>query len=156
MHDVRALGLQDGAVAASLHARCFDAPGERAWTSDEFDQLLRAPGCFGLLLIADRQPCGLALIRVAADEAELLTLGVVPDLRRCGGARSLLSTLQRCCRRRGARWVFLEVADDNLPARRLYEAHGFVNAGRRIDYFDRGRHGRMSAHIMRLDLAESG
>jgi ribosomal-protein-alanine N-acetyltransferase len=149
---IRSLRPHDHHIAASLHARCFDMPGERAWTADEFARLLRMPGCFGLLLIAEGQPCGIALARIAADEAELLTLGVIPGARRRGGARSLVSVLQRRSRRRGARHMFLEVADDNMAARRLYEAYGFASVARRADYFDRGRHGRVAAHVMRLDF----
>lgn len=153
--NVRALHPDDGALATALHARCFDAPGERAWTGEEFASLLSTPGCFGLLLIADGKPCGLAVVRIAADEAELLTVGVVPEARRRGGAGLLMTTLHEHCRRGGVRYIFLEVADDNPAARRLYEKHGYASVARRRDYFDRGSHGRIAAHVMRRDFGNS-
>ena len=149
---VRSMRPHDRNVAASLYAQCFDAPWERAWTAAEFARLLESPGCFGALLMTGDQPDGLAVARVAADEAEVLTIGVVPTARRRGGATLLLSTLSRRCRRRGARHIFLEVAEDNLAARHLYEAHGFVIVGRRNNYFDRGPHGHVTALTMRRDF----
>ncbi len=149
---VRTLRPHDGATAAFLHAKCFDALRERAWTAEEFTGLLATPGCFALMLIADGRPCGLSMARVAADEAEVLTLCVVPEARRRGGALRLLSVLERRCRRRGARSLFLDVAEDNLPARCLYGARGFTVVGRRDAYFDRGKQGRAAALTMRLDF----
>jgi [ribosomal protein S18]-alanine N-acetyltransferase len=148
---IRTLRPHDGQTAAILHARCFAELGERAWSADEFTGLLATPGCLGLLLIADQQPHGFAVARVAADEAEVLTLGVVPAARRRGGGSRLLSSLERRCRRRGARSLFLDVAEDNVPARRLYAARGFTVVGRREAYFDR-KHGSAAALVMRLDF----
>jgi ribosomal-protein-alanine N-acetyltransferase len=153
---IRALRPHDGQTVALLHAQCFAALQERAWAAEEFAQLLATPGCFGLLSIADGQPVGLALARVAADEAEILTLGVMPQARRRGRGSLLLSTLARRCRRRGAQSLFLDVAEDNLPARYLYERHGFTVVGRRDAYFDRGKQGRAAALIMRLDFPDIG
>ncbi len=151
---VRALRPHDCATAAALHASCFDAPWDRPWSADAFGRLLATPGCFGLMLILDDQAVGLALARVAVDEAELLTIGVAPDARRRGGASQLLSTLGNRCRRRGARSIFLEVAEDNPTARHLYQRHHFVVVGRRGAYFDRGEQARVAALIMRLDLQD--
>jgi ribosomal-protein-alanine N-acetyltransferase len=149
---VRSLRPHDGQAAAFLHAQCFEALGERPWTAGEFVALLATPGCFGLLLVADGQPHGFAVARVAADEGEILTLGVVPRARRRGGGSRLLSVLERRCRRRGARSLFLDVAEDNLPARRLYAGRGFTVVGRREAYFDRGEQACAAALIMRLDF----
>jgi ribosomal-protein-alanine N-acetyltransferase len=148
---VRTLEPPNGKEAALLHGRCFDQVGERAWSAAEIAQLLEAPGCFGLMLLVDGAPAGLAMVRVAGDEAEILTLGVVPEARRRGGATRLLAILLRHCHDRGVRRIFLEVAEDNVAARRLYEVHGFVAVGRREAYFDRGAHGRVAAIIMRLE-----
>lgn len=149
---VRTLRPHDAQAAAFLHAQCFEDLGERPWTADEFVGLLATPGCFGLLLVADGQPDGFAVARVAADEAEILTLGVAPPARRRGGGSRLLSVLEYRCRRRGAQSLFLDVAEDNLPARCLYAGRGFTVVGRREAYFDRGKRGRTAAMTMRLDL----
>jgi ribosomal-protein-alanine N-acetyltransferase len=149
---VRILGPADDALAAGLHALCFKESGERAWSADEFRQLLATPGCLGMVAVAKQQPAGLALARVAADEAEVLTLGVVPSLRRQGIGGALLARLGQACSQRGARCLFLEVAEDNFPARRLYGANGFIVVARRDGYYARADC-RGTALVLRRELA---
>ena len=53
---------------------------------------------------------------------------------------------------RGATRVFLEVAEDNLAARALYERTGFVEAGRRPGYYAAADGGRRDALLLALNL----
>jgi ribosomal-protein-alanine N-acetyltransferase len=50
----------------------------------------------------------------------------------------------------GARAVFLEVEESNLPARRLYRGANFREVGRREGYYPAGR--GSAALVMRRDL----
>ena len=73
------------------------------------------------------------LARVAADEAEILTLAVHPASRRRGLGRRLLAPGDAHRRRRGAAAMFLEVAaDQRTPPSALYAARG-LRAGRAAD-----------------------
>jgi GNAT superfamily N-acetyltransferase len=72
------------AVLAELHALAF--PPEERWSAGAFATQLALPGVFGLVL----PDAGLILARVAADEAEILTIGVVPAARRAGYGAALL------------------------------------------------------------------
>lgn len=129
-------------VLAALHAQCFDdAP--RPWSAREFDDLLAQPQTFLLT-----RPHGFLLARVILDEAELLTLGVAPDARRLGLGRDLTAEFAATSRQRGAASAFLEVAADNTPARALYAALGWQQAGIRRGYYRPG----LDAIVMRLDL----
>ena len=65
-------------VQPRLHGESFAPLGERAWTRQDVAGLLASPGVAGLLLQADGRGRGFALCRVAADEAELLTIAVRP------------------------------------------------------------------------------
>jgi ribosomal-protein-alanine N-acetyltransferase len=87
----------------------------------------------------DGELLGWAGIRVLADEAEILTVGVVPALRRQGIARLLVADLLEHARAHGAVVAFLEVRVDNLAARALYESEGFEQIGLRRGYYDGGR-----------------
>ena len=89
------------AALADAHRR---AMATRPWSVDEFSALLQAPRVF---LIGDAT-C-FALGRIAADEAELLTLATDPDHRREGLARVALSAFHQAARDRGADAAFLEV-----------------------------------------------
>ncbi len=91
----------------------------------------------------------MVLARAAADEAEILTLGVVPTARRRGLGRALLDAAKAEAARRGARAVFLEVSTHNAAARRLYLASGFVEAGLRRRYYADGS----DALLLRADLS---
>jgi ribosomal-protein-alanine N-acetyltransferase len=137
----------DAPAMAQAHATAFDAP----WSADEFASLLDSPGVFGLLA-GDAAPRGMVLCRIAADEAEVLTLAVDPQARRQGVARALVAAALGAARQAGATTAFLEVAADNAAAVGLYAGLGFRRAGLRRGYYDRGAAGTMDALVMRLDL----
>jgi len=80
-------------------------------------------------------PCGFAIGRAAAGEAELLTLAVAPDARRKGHGRRLVAAFEAEAARRGARTAFLEVAMTNHAARTLYTRLGYSVTGRRPGYY---------------------
>ncbi len=124
----------DPSWLAEVHAASF--PDARPWGADEFRALLAGPGC----LLA-RDDHGFALARVAADDAEILTIAVRPDARRRGIGRRLLAELERAARSAGALTLFLEVAGNNAAAVNLYESAGFTCTGRRPRYY-RQRDGR--------------
>lgn len=131
------------AALAALHARCFTTP--RPWSEAEFAELLGTP--FTFLLTA---PSGFLLGRVIAGEAELLTVAVAPEARRLGSGRALLAGFAQAARARGADSAFLEVAEDNAPARALYAAAGWAEAGRRRGYYHTPDGRRIDALVLTL------
>lgn len=129
---------------ADLHGEAFDAP----WPPSAFVDLL---GQAGVVLEGDRD--GFVLIRTVADEAEILTLAVRPAGRRQGlGARLVRAATDRA-RAAGATRMFLEVAEDNAPARALYDGLGFAPAGRRPRYYARADGRAVDALLLVLNLA---
>jgi ribosomal-protein-alanine N-acetyltransferase len=136
--------------AAALYRLFFPQAWERPWSSGEFSALLATPGCFGHLLLdaAQALPRGLILLRAAADEAEILTIGVVPACRRRGGAARLLQQAIADCAARGVQRLFLDVAADNEPARRFYAHLGFTTIGTRPSYYARGKEPAIAALTM--------
>lgn len=122
----------DAPVMAALHAAAF--PSNEAWSADAFYLQVMLPGVHGL--VHDRG--GMILYRVAADEAEILTLAVIPEARRQGIATALLAAAADAARRDGAAALFLEVSVMNEPARVLYARAGFVEVGRRRRYYADG------------------
>ena len=79
---------------------------------------------------------GFIVWRVVADEAEIITIGVHPDARRGGIASAMLTLIENDAKQRGAQKIFLEVAENNHPARAMYERNGFVQIGVRPKYYD--------------------
>ena len=137
------VGPDDAPALAALHAAAFE-PGER-WDAAAIATLLAMPGAFGLHILG----AGFVLARVAADEAEILTLAVIPPARRRGHAGALLAGAMAGALLRGAGTMFLEVSDHNAAARALYAQAGFAEAGRRRRYYADGS----DALVLRRALA---
>ena len=136
-------------LAAALHAECFPA-GER-WDEPAMAALLAVPGSFACVVMdAGQAPSGLAVVRVAADEAELLTIAVLPEARRLGIARRLMAELADAAAARGAVRLFLEVAVVNSGALALYSGLGFRELGRRRQYYPDGT----DALLLALDIGD--
>jgi [ribosomal protein S18]-alanine N-acetyltransferase len=126
-----------------LHKACFD----RTWSETELDGLLAQTGC-----IACISQGGFALARLAAGEAELLTLAVEPAARRHGIGLALLHSLLGWLREQQAESLFLEVNHQNLPALKLYEKLGMTQVGRRKAYYTMADGSQEDALILRLAL----
>lgn len=127
---------------AALHALCFDA-APRPWGAAEFAGF-RADA----RVVECETAAGFILARVVADVAEILTLAVYPEHRRHGVARAMLASIESQARAKGAAEMFLEVADDNIAARNLYESAGYAQTGFRANYYRANR----SAIVLKKQL----
>jgi ribosomal-protein-alanine acetyltransferase len=109
------------------------APGAAHWSAEQY----KSPVERGCLLVAESEGrfCGFLCFRVAAGEWELENVVVAQSSLRRGIADSLMRTLIACAQKAGASGIQLEVRESNLPARRLYEKHGFQEVGRRAQYY---------------------
>ena len=149
---LRSLGAFDLDRAARLHREAFVPMGERGWTRQDIAGLLASPGTTGFLVETKAGDIGMAIGRVAADEAELLTVAVSPRHRRQGEGRRLLAAVIDWARHVDARALFLEVGVDNPAARHLYQSLGFAEVGRRAGYYARVEGPPADAVVMRLTL----
>lgn len=129
------LSLAGAALLSELHREIFPADTGERWRAQDLAAILSQPTTLCILAQLDDMPVGYALLRFIADECELLSFGVQPKHRRQGIAGRLLDHSLGLCRDRGASRFFLEVREDNLPARRFYKGNGFVPVGRRPEYY---------------------
>jgi ribosomal-protein-alanine N-acetyltransferase len=95
---------------------------------------------------------GSAVMQFAADEAEILAIAVFEENRRRGIASRLLAAALRACEEKLIRRIYLEVAEGNWPAIKLYEASGFAIVAHRKNYYQAARPEPETALIMRLDI----
>ncbi len=135
------------AQRAALHALCFDGT-PRAWSAAEFGEY-RAD----VRVITCETARGMIVARVVADEAEILTLAVHPAARRNGVARELLAEAEKQVLALGAKQMFLEVRDDNLAAKALYDSAGYVSAGYRKNYYRAAGRQSSSAIVLKRRLS---
>jgi ribosomal-protein-alanine N-acetyltransferase len=139
---------RDAAAIARLHAASF----HRGWSDGEIERLLLDRATLAHRAMAGRALAGFILSRIAAGEAEILSVAVAPARRGRGIARALLGIHLRRLAGLGARAVFLEVDEGNEPARRLYARAGFREVGRRPGYYRQGRETAATALVLRRDL----
>jgi [ribosomal protein S18]-alanine N-acetyltransferase len=132
-----------------LHRACFP---EEPWEPQALAKIMAIVGFFGRIAWEDDAPAGFALALDLGGECELLLLGVVPGRRRAGTGSALLAAICEEMLRRGGHSVFLEVAADNAAARALYAAGGFVQIGRRLNYYRRAA-GPVDALVLRREIA---
>ena len=132
---------------ARLHAAGFPHP----WSSHEFERLIGAESSFGEAAVESRSRrlLGFVLSRRALDEAEILTVAVDASLRRQGIGRKILDVHLPRLGRLGVKTVFLEVAETNEAALRLYARLGFHEVGRRQGYYRSAAGNPVSAIAMR-------
>lgn len=123
---------------ANLHAKCFP---NKPWSATDFADLKKS----GCEIIASQN--GFIVWRAIADEAELITIGVAPDARRTGIAAAMLGIMESELKKAGVTNIFLEVAENNRPARQLYKTNNYIEIGVRPKYYD-----GIDAIIMKKDL----
>ena len=140
-----AASLAHAPLLAALHAQAFP-PAER-WDEQAFRQILALPG--SLAWLADEH--GFVLARVAADEAEIITLAVLPLARRLGIGAGLMAQAMQHAQDLGAAAMLLEVAEHNHAARTLYAGLGFTQVGLRKSYYADGS----NALVLKADLSPS-
>jgi ribosomal-protein-alanine N-acetyltransferase len=135
--DVRIEAGSSGDIDAvmSVMDAAFGKTFGEAWTRSQLSGILPMTGV-SMMLAWDRHDDAVAfsLVRVVADEAELLLIAVLPSHHRRGIGRRLLDHFMRQANDEGVRRVHLEVRDGN-PAVAMYRAAGFSAVGRRRSYY---------------------
>ncbi|ODS01045.1 hypothetical protein AUC68_11685 [Methyloceanibacter methanicus] len=144
----------EAALLTALHGACFDGalgPRPTPWDDAAMSRFIAGPPTLCLLATVaapEPAPAGFLIARTAADEAELLTIGVLAAYRGRGFGRALLQHAAKSLREAGIRQLFLEVDETNAPALALYRGLGAVAVGRRPGYYENGG----NAAVLRLDL----
>jgi [ribosomal protein S18]-alanine N-acetyltransferase len=146
---VEPAGPRDAARLAQLHGASF----HRGWGEGEFEAMLTERNTLVHRLRLGRKVIGFAVSRLAADEAEILSIAIDASQRGRGLSRNLLLTHMGHLAGRGVRRIFLEVEENNQPARRLYESAGFAVVGIRERYYQQPGGEQLNALLMRRDLS---
>jgi len=137
---IRPAVLGDADTIAAIHAAAFG----RGWSDSEVESLLVQDTVIGLLAerqraFGKRQPAGFVMIRMAADEAEVLSIAVQPAYQRRGIGRALMEEGLRALYRDRVTALHLEVDAQNDPAVNLYKSLEFQPTGERPDYYRQAR-----------------
>ncbi|NVN85633.1 MAG: ribosomal protein S18-alanine N-acetyltransferase [Rhodopseudomonas sp.] len=141
--------LRDTSTLAQLHGASF----HRGWDEEEFEDMLSQRNTLVHRLRVGRKIVGFVASRMAADEAEILSIALASSHRGRGLSRDLLLTHLGHLAGRGIVKVFLEVEENNQAALRLYTWAGFVVVGRRERYYRQPDGEQLNALLMRRDLS---
>jgi ribosomal-protein-alanine N-acetyltransferase len=120
------------------------------WNRNAFVDLLDDPRVAFLIADAGGVVRGYVVAWFVLDEGEIGNLAVASEARRQGVGARLLDGAIAAVRKSDVDTLYLEVRDSNAAARALYASRGFVEVGRRRDYYRRPRE---DALVLRLDLA---
>lgn len=157
---IRPIGAFDVALLAELHRAIFTAPWDRPWSAESLAQILAMPGAGGWLLQSGELPVGFVLACFILDEGEILLTGILPAARKHGHGARLMRAVIAAAREAGIAKLFLEHAELNVAAARLYQRLGFVPVGWRLQYYSGHRpapefhdSGRYDAVTRMLDLS---
>ena len=152
MIQLQSVSIAHAELLAGMHKICFAEP----WSPQAMTEILTMPGCFGLLAVDGDSvipsagppgPAGFVLCRVTMDEAEILSIAVLPPWRKSGIGKQLLGASMSIAASNNACILFLEVAADNLAAQNLYQNCGFTQVGVRKGYY-----GDKDAFVLRSHL----
>jgi [ribosomal protein S18]-alanine N-acetyltransferase len=138
------------AEISALHKKLF-SPG---WDEAAINSLLEHPASTSLIAVTGdpKVIVGFVIGQLAADEAEILSIGCTPEWQRVGLGKMVVQGLVRAAKRGDAKRLFLEVAEDNTAARALYASLGFVESGRRKRYYERTEGEPVDALVLALSL----
>jgi ribosomal-protein-alanine N-acetyltransferase len=139
---------RDAAAIARLHGASF----HRGWSDGEIEHMLIDRDVLAHRAMVGRTLVGFILSRIVAGEAEILSVAVASTQRGRGLARELLTLHLRRLAALRTRAVFLEVDENNTPARRLYRRAGFREVGRRDAYYWDSGGRQTAALVLRRDL----
>ena len=138
--DIRRVSLlwaapEHAADIARINASLFPT----AWDAASVTRTLENPGSTSFVATTGfpKVMVGYLLALLAADEAEILSVGVAPEWQRLGLGSRLVDGVARAAAKAQAKRLYLEVAADNAAAQALYRKMGFAESGRRKGYYER-------------------
>ena len=137
-----------------LQMQSLDRSSNALSSWKEADFISSLSGRYLTLVAEINSDCELGGFVVASrvgDEGEIMNIAVAMAYRRQGLGRTLLKSVFQKLRSEAVRECFLDVREHNACAIALYQSLGFVECGRRADYYPVADE-REDALLMRLNL----
>ena len=136
--------LEHVAQVAALEKICFSDPWSERSVASELENKLS----YWLVALEGETVAGYIGSQTVMDETDMMNVAVHPDFRRKGVAEALVNGLVDALKEKGSHCLTLEVRASNEPAKALYEKLGFIQIGRRPNYY---RNPREDALILRKE-----
>jgi ribosomal-protein-alanine N-acetyltransferase len=141
LHNLRPADLDR---LAAIDQACF-APGI-AYTRAELARFIGQRNAKTWVAQAEEGIVGFVVAeRPARQVAHIITIDLVSEWRRRGVGAQLMDAVESWASGLGLRLVYLETAQDNIPAQRFYRKRGYVQIETLKDYYAIGMDGWLMA-----------
>lgn len=137
----------DAKLLYEIHKACFPI----FWKEQEISDMLMTSGTKAWLARTD-VPVGMLMTRAQFEQAEILTIGVVPSAQKRGIARKMMAEAEAQLAIAGVKKIFLEVAENNKSAYALYLKIGYNEVSRRKGYYKQQDGSVIDALVMSKEL----
>ena len=131
-------------AVAELERLCFSDP----WSENSVASELNNPLSLWLVALDGETVVGYVGSQSVMGESDMMNVAISPEYRRKGVATRLIEALVEALEKNGNHSLSLEVRASNTPAIALYEGMGFLEVGRRRNYY---RNPREDALILRKE-----
>ncbi len=129
---------------AALERICFSEP----WSEQSIAGELGNPLSLWMVCWEDGVVLGYVGSQTVLGETDMMNIAISPQVRRQGVARRLILELVAQLKKQGSHSLSLEVRPSNTAAVALYQRLGFVQVGRRLNYY---RHPKEDGLILRKE-----
>lgn len=150
---VRDVAAESAALLTGIHRHCFTS----YWNVDSFNDFFSVAGTRALLAElpedGELKPVGMMVYRLHHEQADIITVCILPPWRRHGIARLLLQEAISRVAEAGVEQMFLDVEDGNRAAIGLYQGFGFTQINRRKLYYRQKDGSFTDALVMTCKLA---
>jgi ribosomal protein S18 acetylase RimI-like enzyme len=116
---------------------CYEE--EVAYSKRELRAYLRFRGSDCVVAEVDRKIAGFCISARQEERGYIVTIDVLPQLRRLHVGTALLKEIERRLAENGVREIALETATDNESAVSFWKKHGYRSRGVRENYYPNGR-----------------
>ena len=127
----RAMTTEDADAVAEIEEKSFAMP----WKRDDFWREAQNELATYIVGELDGKIVAYAGAWVSFNQAEVMSVAVVPELRGQGVGTILFGELIQAVKARGATAITLEVRPSNAAAIKLYQSFGLRSVGRRRGYY---------------------
>ena len=132
---IREMNASDVTAIAELEKCCFSDP----WSENSIASELNNPLSYWLVAEVDGEVAGYVGSQSVLDAADMMNLAVSSKYRKQGIGQALVRNLVQHLQQNNVIALLLEVRVSNAPAIALYEKMGFVQVGRRPNYYHNPR-----------------
>ena len=123
----------------SMQALAQSSDTAAHWHEGAYSQIFDEPGRSAFVAESEGRIVGLLVVNTKVGAWEIENLVVRASERRHGIASQLLDAMMQSAKASETKEILLEVRESNSAARALYERFGYVEAGRRRDYYSEPR-----------------